>query len=233
MDQTSLEFTKQLGLQKAECARLESEIKRIATEITRHREYTQLAADRHMRKAALRDVLNRFAKLRHAMEKHKTTLEPMVRGEPLAEFGRQLSYYGLAAITGSSFGDTQSMYRPGAVTATDMERHTAPHRAQIADNIGLDALAGHLAAIELPLYKMLGLESTGRGGRPQNLYRNYVIQQLGLLYQQLFGKEPRITAGGEFWDLCSKTLQALGIEEGDLKSAIPRALKAAGFESKA
>ena len=232
MDQLNLDFTKQLGLTESHCARLESEVTRLAKEIAKHRDYSQRAADHHMRKATLKAVVARFAELRQAMQKHKRTLEPMLRGEYLVNFGKQLSYYGLAAITGSSFGDSRRMGLGGSgkasVSAREMERYTEDDRAKIADLLGWTAVDGHLAAIASPLSNMLALESADQGGRPQYIYRNYVIQQLGLLYPELFGKRPTATTRGKFWNLCSNTLQALGIEAGGLKSAIPRALKAAG-----
>jgi hypothetical protein len=155
----------------------------------------------------------------------------MLRGEFLAEFGKQLSFYGFAAITGSSFGDRYGI-GTGGLSASQMERQTENHRAHIADQMGLDALEGHLAAVSFPLSRMLALESAHLGGRPRCIYRTYVIQQLGRLYPELFGKRPTATFAGKFWNLCTHTLQALGIEVGNLKSTIPRALRAAGQKQK-
>lgn len=233
MDVPNLEFTKQLGLAKGPREKLKSEITRTAGEIARHRAYVQQAPDHHMRKDALQAVVSWFGELRSALKAHQSALETMLRGDFLSEFGKYLSYYGLAAITGSSFGQSQTLgSRDGLVSAQEMDRHTQSHRASIADTIGLKAFDSHLELFELPLSRMLALESADQGGRPPLLYRNYVIQQLGRLYEEIFDEPPTTTVNGTFYKLVRNSLLALGFEDRGLKSAIPRALKKAGLKTK-
>ncbi len=125
--------------------------------------------------------------------------------------------------------------RDGLYDALD-DVHYIFERESIAQNtthILLQRLAG---ALNTPLAKFLEIERQAKGGNPGRRYLNYVIQQLAILYQDIFEKEPTrtrpgrlsknttIPKTGQFVLLCELVLSTLDMDTGGVESAVDRTL---------
>ncbi len=104
------------------------------------------------------------------------------------------------------------------------DRHYFRERELIARSeapLLLQRLAG---VLDQPLDQFLEVQRRAKGGNPGRKYRNYVIQQLALLYQQIFKKKPTRTRTGRFVLLCELVLDDFDMDTVGLEKAVERTL---------
>ena len=82
-----------------------------------------------------------------------------------------------------------------------------------------------LAAISKPVSSQLELERANRGGRKPDLYRNYLIQELGRSCPAILGRNATTTKSGRFVMLCEWVIDAVGYDSTGVDKAVPRILK--------
>lgn len=243
MDQLVRKIVKCHGLTDTQREQLRSALETIRKEIERHRKLEPLAATRSMRKRAIQRLVDRLEATRKELNTTEHTMTPILQETVLPVLGRYLTYTGLVEISEGRMDSSSQIeldrlqgddrQRGNVISAAQLDQHTVGERIGIAQQIGVVLVQGLLLRLETPLRHLLRLESAYRGGRPQKLYRNYVIQELGRIFPDIFGKRPTTTVTGAFSILCTDVLQALEIEVRDLKSTIPRVLQNAGLMPKA
>ena len=79
--------------------------------------------------------------------------------------------------------------------------------------------------LNAPLINFLAIENTNKGGSPGKLYRNYLIEQLTLVYEQIYGERATQTWTGGFVGFCDLVINAVAINTKGLEQALVRRLK--------
>jgi hypothetical protein len=104
------------------------------------------------------------------------------------------------------------------------EQEMLPRRIGLAKERTSRLLNALAHTLNEPLARFLEVERQNKGGTPDKLYRNYVIQELIPIYETVHGKSPTTTPGGGFATMCELVLGAIGIETDGLEKAVGRVL---------
>ena len=75
-----------------------------------------------------------------------------------------------------------------------------------------------------PMRMLLELKPRKRRGSPGRSLRNAIIRELAEAYEEVVGEIPTSTPTGRFMLLCQLTLDALGVDNAGLESAVQRTL---------
>jgi len=125
--------------------------------------------------------------------------------------------------------------REGPYEALD-DMHYVHEREQIARSTAHLLLQRLTRTLNQPLLRFLEIQRQTRGGNPGRRYRNYVIQQLAILFHRVFDKPPtRTTLGpirnraqqastGQFIILCELVLTTFNMDTDGLENAVDRTL---------
>lgn len=129
----------------------------------------------------------------------------------------------------------------------ESERHDGPYEAlddghylsereRIARSAAPMLLQSLAAALNQPLNQFLEVRRQAKGGNPGLRYRNYVVQQLAILYRNVFKQKPTGTRPGQlpknaqfirtgrFVLLCELILDAYGMDTTGVEKAVDRTL---------
>jgi hypothetical protein len=81
-----------------------------------------------------------------------------------------------------------------------------------------------IESVHRPIRMLLGLKPRKPRGSPGRSLRNAVIRELATAYEEIVGEIPTGTPSGQFTLLCQLTLDALGMDDTGLESAVQRVL---------
>ena len=95
----------------------------------------------------------------------------------------------------------------------------------MAVQVGPKILRNLFAELAAPLRRQLAIEAVNKGGRPQDLYRNYMVQELAAAYEEIHRTRPPSGKTGLFVKFCQTIFYCVGIETEGLEGAVARILR--------
>jgi hypothetical protein len=204
---------------------------RLAKEIGDHRRWVALAPDRHERVAALGTAIKDIDRVIEQLGSPPRALSSVIKQRVLPALGEILAPSALESLAGSiAWGVPDEVIdgvneRKGRGNVTAFDELTRATRQTVASEIGPKLLVSVFGVIKAPLARALRLEKSAQGGRPQDLYRNYAVQELANLWEAERGTPAPGGKTGPFYDLCHDTLEELGLSTDGLADCIRRTTK--------
>lgn len=206
----------------------------ILRDIARHSDSAKAMPDRKARKKALAAAL----KARDAFADIIRRDDPYLRGlirQALPELGADLSGMGLSRLgnVGSiplllRDEDLSRYYSPARGDASTLyaklENAAASIRSDIARDVGPPIAIAVLDLLSAPFAAQWRVENADKGGRPQELYRNYLVQELTRLYRDIYQQDATMTRDGAFVRFCSQIFGAVNMPEDGIERAVERVL---------
>ena len=235
IDEDRAEITAEFKLDPAKADRLWQVVDRVVQECTRHERFGQAQPNRKNRLKALRDLQRDVERLKKTFELSAPVLRDLLRQTTYADLGGFFTAAIMSEIAQESVGPDlqfsrlQRIVKPrfDQFNCAEIDRETEEGRREAGKHIGQRLVNAVLITISKPVSSQVELERANRGGREQLLYRNYLIQELGRSYQDIFGKPPTTTKTGHFVRLCESVLDAVGLDSTGVEKAVPRVLKSA------
>ena len=111
----------------------------------------------------------------------------------------------------------------GAVSA--MESRHRRQRRDFANRSGARLLTALLADIKAQVDRQLELRRHINLGSPGRIYRNYVVHQLALAYEPIFGKPPETGLRATFAEICEIVLTEMDESTDGLERSMDRILQ--------
>jgi hypothetical protein len=111
-----------------------------------------------------------------------------------------------------------------SITMAGLEKYSRGDRVALGYKHGADILKYFLDVIHADLKSWVELDKRNPGGRPADIYRQYIIQRLAARSTWIIGKEAATTAGGKFENLCVAVLPACGFTSTGIEKAIAAVL---------
>ncbi|MBV9752437.1 MAG: hypothetical protein JO188_07960 [Hyphomicrobiales bacterium] len=215
--------------------RLWQVVDRVIEESERHAEFEKHQPSRKTRLRALRNLQRDVERLRNTFEASAPDLSDLLRRTAYPDLGGFFTAGSMSEIAQQMVGpDLQFSQlerivkaRSGRFNCAEIDRETEEGRREAGKTIGPRLLNAVLTTISKPVSAQLELERAHPGGREQLLYRNYLIQELGRSYSEIFGKSPTTTKDGHFVQLCEWVLSAVGIDSRGVENAVSRVLERA------
>jgi len=199
---------------------------RLASEIAHHQTMAAGSPDRHLRIGALLRLIKDIERLVGSLSASRRTVTPLLRDGALQRLGELLSPTGIEQLAGlvtwgvsdEAIDDLNAWRGRGTITAFDGLTRGA--RQKVAAEIGPDLMVALLQAFAEPLRRLLRLEKSHRGGRPQDLYRNHVVQELAIAWHKATGRPAPGGKTGPFIDQCREALKALQLKTDGLEDCV-------------
>jgi hypothetical protein len=229
------EIDRTLCLDAAGSVQLWRKVAQLVNDINRHETFKAEMAQGRNRKewlSYIKILSNRLTKLEiHLLDRDPNT-DTILRRQLGETLGELLSHQGFEQLIQTSPGYSISSRFPSAredVLRDDglyraYEQEMLPRRISLAQERTSRLLIALAHALNEPLARLLEIERQNEGGAPGKLYRNYVIQELAPIYQNVHGKLPTTTPGGGFVTMCELVLGAIGLETDGVEKAVGRVL---------
>jgi hypothetical protein len=220
-------------LEDAEEAHLWMVVDRVIQECTRHASFERTEPSRKERVKALRDLQRDVERLKKTFELSAPVLRDLLRKTTYADLGGFFTSDALNEIAQQWVGpELQFSLLQRAVTRkydrlnpAEVDRLTIDGRREVGRDYGRQLVGSVLTAISKPVSSQVELERAFRGGRKPDLYRNYLIQELGRSCPAILGRNATTTKSGRFVMLCEWVIDAVGYDSTGVDKAVPRILK--------
>jgi hypothetical protein len=219
-------------------------LKRVAKDLQDYGVRVATTPDRHQRIEAMEAWLSSLKAVSESVEHHKRVLEPLLVSDILPVLGKLMSPSGLVQLgrtgpgawglgelelSSPGFGPIRDNARgrdsARSLDPVHIDELTAIPRVQLAKQVGPRLLIALLESLKAPVELMLEFERRSRGGRPADVERNYVIEELATFFREMTGQTAPTGKSGPFFDLCHETLTTLGLSTEGLDSRIRRVLR--------
>lgn len=181
---------------------------------------------------ALKRLEKALGRVHHEMMRSKHLVDNFLPSKTLEFIGTSFTFSAIGkAVAKDVFpmdpdGAIQSMVERNKYTTTaDLESHFYNDRMALGYKYGGEILKHFIDVIYADLKSWVELDRRNRGGRPADIYRQYMIQQLAARSPSIIGQEATTTAGGKFEDLCVAVLDACGFCSTGIEKAIAAVLK--------
>jgi hypothetical protein len=204
---------------------------RLRRDIDRHKASVRSTPDRHQRIQAIEQLLRDLDRVVATIGTNQRALPSLLRQGSLQALGELMSPSGMERFVGTiGWGVDDDEIdavdkRRGRGDITSFDDLTRQTRMSVAADIGPKLIVGVLKTIAAPLRQLLVLEKSNKGGRPQDLYRNYVVQELALAWEAEHGKQAPGGKTGPFVEQCREVLEELGLSTDGLADCIGRTTK--------
>jgi hypothetical protein len=199
-------------LEDAQEARLWKVVDRVIEECTGDASFKRTAPGRKDRVKALRDLQRDVGRLKKTFERSAPVLHGLLLRTTYADLDGLFTSY---EVSGGMRPPMRPPMRP--LQKGGMHSSRTIYGPQLVDSV--------LAAISKPVSSQLELERANRGGRKPDLYRNYLIQELGRSCPAILGRNATTTKSGRFVMLCEWVIDAVGYDSTGVDKAVPRILK--------
>jgi hypothetical protein len=199
-------------LDDAQDARLWKVVDWVIEECTGDASFKRTAPSRKDRVKALRDLQRDVGRLKKTFELSAPVLHGLLLRTTYADLDGLFTSY---EVSGGMRPPMRPPMRP--LQKGGMHSSRTIYGQQLVDSV--------LTAISKPVSSQLELERANQGGREQLFYRNYLIQELGRSFSEIFGTHPTTTKSGRFVILCELVLDAVGYDSTGVDKAVPRILK--------
>ena len=234
------ELATQLQLTAPQAQYLFEALRKVIATITTHAASVKREPDRKTRIRVLRLTVARFNDLKRMLCKPKGVLRSIVDREILPSLGLALTTASLERAVESQVAwgvsgrpvDEVIQRLSDPVRGTDLgtleralDHLTQNVRPSVAVQIGPKLITYLIEILKNPVEENLKIEGSQKGGRPALLYRNYLIQELVPLFENIHERPATATKRGPFAKFCSCVLEATGMDSTGVDGAVARVLK--------
>lgn len=236
------EVTILLELELDQAAILWQRVRSIVAETERHAAHVAKTPDRGARLSSIRTVVAACSKLAGLFDSDGQRLPQGLLSTVLNEIGHLLSLSAVEEIAKGSVAwgisdrgaDDVLLHERGcrapdvAAQILELEQLTDSRRRDVAVQIGPKLIGELISRIQGPFEAQLRIEKAHRGGRPQDLYRNYLIQELVPVFETIYGRAATGTISKSeptFITFCNAVTHAVGIELAGVDRAVERLFK--------
>jgi hypothetical protein len=206
-------------------------VHRIRIDIAAYRRRVALQPDRAQRVAALQSLVMQFDGLAAWIRKNPASAKAVLSDGFLPLLGLMLSPYALERLLGSigwSVDDRaieDAFERRGRGDVMAFDRLTHLTRQSVAVQAGPLLLAKLIETLREPLAQALRMEKRHKGGRPQDVERNYVVDTLAGAWEAEHGTPAPSGKTGPFYDRCHEVLVTLDLNTDGLAECIRRTVR--------
>jgi hypothetical protein len=213
-------------LSKEACARTakqfniehrQEELFNLLAGLRRRYERSLLMPDHHQRKDTMQQLSKALGTAAANFANYHSHLEGPIYEGILPLLGELLSQHGLEKLIG---------------TELKLPRDVDHERISIALQAGPDLIVSLFNELRRPVDDALAIALLKRGRPRHNLYRDFVIQELGRNYQRFFGKPSTASITGHFARFCRAILEELKCDLAGFARTFPVILKAIGVLKK-
>jgi hypothetical protein len=114
----------------------------------------------------------------------------------------------------------QMVSRGDKITMLQLETRYAPERQALGLQHGHKILKHYINSLWAPLKNWVEADKLNKGGRPSEVARNYLIDQLAEEALELIGRPASISTSGKFVEFCAKVLPACGLSAKGIEKAV-------------
>ncbi|MHB2169518.1 hypothetical protein [Alsobacter sp. R-9] len=206
-------------------------VDRIRADLATYRRRVAMQPDRVQRVAALQFLLKQSDLVSAWLRKNPSSAKAALSDGFLPLLGLMLSPYGMERLLGSigwSFDERaieDGMARRGRGDVVTFDRLTHVTRQSVAVQAGPLLLAKLIETLREPLEQALRMEKRHKGGRPQDVERNYVVDTLAGAWEVEHGTSAPSGKTGPFYCQCRKVLVDLNLNTDGLADCIRRTVR--------
>jgi hypothetical protein len=193
---------------------------------------------RSLRIKRLKNLDRYLRQLRSELGRAKNDLGVILPFETRALLGESFTFSALQQFLGSAVRTTNTDMMIATLfrgprkksakppTIGDLEEHGRGARQALGLTHAGELLINYLAAIHAPIIRWLELERLGRGGRPAQLERQYLVLRLAETCPQILGRPAPVAVTGKFVNLCIEVFRACGLASDGVEKLVPKIVKA-------
>ena len=182
--------------------------------------------------AALKRVEKALGDVQYEMARSQHLMNDFLPNKTMEFIGTSFTFTAIGQAVGEDvvprdpYCAIQSMVeRNNFVTVADVESHFHSDRMALGYKYGAEILKHFIDVIHADLKAWVEADRSNIGGRPADIYRRYMIQQLAARAPWIIGKEASATAKGKFVGLCVEVLPACGFSSEGIEKAISGVLE--------
>ncbi|MHB2168970.1 hypothetical protein ACX9GQ_18505 [Alsobacter sp. R-9] len=206
-------------------------VDKIRADLAAYRRRVGMQPDRAQRVAALEFFLKQFDVLSAWLRKNPSSAKAALSDGFLPLLGLLLSPYGMERLLGSigwsvderAIEDAMARLGRGDMVTFDCLTHVT--RQSVAVQAGPLLLAKLIETLCDPLEQALRMEKRHKGGRPQDVERNYVVDTLAGAWETQHGTPAPSGKTGPFYEQCHQVLVELDLNTDGLADCIRRTMR--------
>lgn len=206
-------------------------VDKIRPDLDTYRRRVAMQPDRVQRVAALEFFLRHLGDLSEWLRKNPRSTKAVLSDGFLPLLGLMLSPYGMERLLGSigwsvderAIEDAIAQRGRGDVLTFDRLTHAT--RQSVAVQAGPLLFMKLIQTLREPLEQVLRMEKRHRGGRPQDIERNYVVDTLASVWEAEHGTAAPSGKSGPFYDQCYQVLVELDLNTDGLAECIRRTVR--------
>jgi hypothetical protein len=181
--------------------------------------------------AALKRLEKALDRVRYEIARSQHLMNYFLPGQTLEFIGTSFTFTAIGQAVGKNvfpidpdFSIQNMVERNTFVTIADLESYFHSDRMALGHKYGGEILKHFIDVIHADLKSWVEADRSNTGGRPADIYRQYMIQRLAARAPWIIGEEATTTAKGKFVGLCVEVLNACGFSSEGIEKAIPIAL---------
>ena len=224
-------IVRDLKLTKVQENELDVTIRHVMADIKKYQAIKRKAIPRHLQVAALKRLEKALGRVQSEMAGSENLMQHFLSNNTLEFIGKSFTFTAIQkAVTKGIYtiyvdDDIQNrIERNSSMTITDLEESYRNERVFLGYKYGAEILKHFIDVIHADLKSWVELDKLNTGGRPPDIYRQYMIQRLAARSPWIIGKEATTTAKGKFEKLCVAILNGCGFSSRGIEKAIAAVL---------
>jgi hypothetical protein len=211
---------------------LEVTIRHVVTDIEKYHELKRKELPRDILVAALKRLEKVLGKVQYEMARSERFMNHFLPSKTLEFIGKSFTFTTMKkAVTKGVFTISfdhdirNTIEKTHSITMADLEECYSNERVALGYKFGGEILKYFFDVIHADLKSWVELNRRNTGGRPADIYRQYMIQRLAGQASRIIGKRATTTAQGKFENLCIAVLPACGFPSEGIEKAIEAVLR--------
>jgi hypothetical protein len=177
--------------------------------------------------ARLKSLETAFQRLQLELNRSAHRLDKFLPHNMLEAIGKSLTFTAMAQALGTDVfpaktdNDIRRLISGRmAISMAHLEARYTPQRETLGLKYGHLILKHHIESLWAPLKNWVEQDKRNKGGRPPDVVRNFLIDQLAEAAPKIIGKRASISASGKFVELCLRVLPACGLSSDGVEKAV-------------
>jgi hypothetical protein len=229
-------IVRDLGLTKVQKNDLDITVRHVLADIEKNR----AGPPRDILVAALKRLEKVLGAVQSEMARSKDLTRHLLPNSTLQFIGESFTFTAVGQAIGQDVFpigqdySIQSMIeKSNLVSIADLENQFRDDRKYLGLKYGGETLRHFIDTIHSDLKSWVELDRSNKGGRPADVYRQYIIRRLAERSPWIIGIRATTTAKGKFHKLCVAVLPACGFRSQGIEKAIEAVLKKMSGKKKA
>jgi len=168
-----------------------------------------------------------FERLQSEMNRSAHLMDKFLPLQMLERIGNSSTFSAMGEALGKDVSpkDADSVIRQmvsqeDKITMSRLEARYASERQTLGIKHGHSILNHYIKSLWEPLKKWVEADKLNKGGRPPEVARNYLIDQLAERAPELIGRPATVSTTGEFVEFCAKVLSACRLSTEGVEKAV-------------